>query len=152
MGIEKGTVTGDKKIFTCEDIPYDPLAEKWLRGDEDLDRKVKAKFDQMKAADWFKHLEECKKEQQEADAARAKETARAERRAKEEGNMKGKGPRKRQYESNESSELDTDEEKELRRKLKKKREAREAREKESAGPSRSKSSNTKNFYLSDDLD
>ncbi|KAJ7868251.1 hypothetical protein B0H14DRAFT_3585930 [Mycena olivaceomarginata] len=104
LGIGNGPLTADKKLFTSSDIPYDPLAEKWVNGDVTLDAKDKACFDKMSGLDWTTHLADAKKKKLPADKLAADKAA---RRAREKWKSRHQehqsGLKKRKHFSNGSS-------------------------------------------------
>lgn len=144
LGIEKGTAGNDRKIFTAPGMVYDPNTTKWLNGDKDLDPKIKATFDAFTGPKWFEHLKECKADK-EAERKEEEERKEKERRALK------KTAKKRAYQSDSDSSgvLDSEEEREMKRRLKKAK-ARKAEGGE-AGASRPKKLK-KLQYDSDDID
>ncbi|KAJ7844842.1 hypothetical protein B0H13DRAFT_2363989 [Mycena leptocephala] len=168
LGIGNSTVTSDRNLVTCPDIPYDPLAERWVKGDPDLNPKVKAKFDQMHRAEWFAHLEKAKADKIAADEAEAKEAAREERRKRRRAEVEPKkrrqeaegshgqhlAPSKRPHESDSSASIsDSEEERRLKRKLKKIREKRALEEADNGeGKSRTKGKGKGKALSSDHLE
>ncbi|KAJ6608389.1 hypothetical protein B0H10DRAFT_2226895 [Mycena sp. CBHHK59/15] len=82
LGIRNSTVTSDRKLFASGDIPYNPLAKKWVNGNIDLDSKVRAKFKKMKRAEWLAYLAEAKAAKVAADEAEEKEATKEVRRKK----------------------------------------------------------------------
>ncbi len=154
LGIANGTVTADKKLFTSTDISYDPFAEKWVNGDDDLDPKVKARFDKMTKAEWIAHLTEAKKEKLVADKAA--------RRTKEKGKHRHQehqsGSKKRKRDTDGSPSMGSEEEEEVLRRAEeiRQRKARKASRQVAGGgngegPSRSKGRRGDGFD-SDELD
>jgi hypothetical protein len=168
LGIGNSTVTSDRNLVTCPDIPYDPLAERWVKGDPDLNPKVKAKFDQMHRAEWFAHLEKAKADKIAVDEAEAKEAAREERRKRRRAEVEPKkrrqeaegshgqhlAPSKRPHESDSSASIsDSEEERRLKRKLKKIREKRALEEADNGeGKSRTKGKGKGKALSSDHLE
>ncbi|KAJ7211496.1 hypothetical protein B0H12DRAFT_1238714 [Mycena haematopus] len=110
LGISNGTSTSDKKLFTSPDIAYDPLAERWVKGDSELSAKDKARFDKMKRSEFQAHLDEAKADKVAADKAA--------RRLKEKTEKMEKRADKRRHESDDSV-IDSEEERRLERRLKK---------------------------------
>ncbi|KAJ6469344.1 hypothetical protein C8R45DRAFT_1105209 [Mycena sanguinolenta] len=136
LGISNGTVTADKNAFDCPDIECDPLAQRWVKGDETLDPKVSASFNKIKRKAWLAHLEKAKADKAAADkgASRAKQR---EQRVSSKEQERGK----RRHESDGSTEVDSEDERQAKRELrriKKKRKAQEVGNGNEAGPSRHK--------------
>ncbi|KAJ6484111.1 hypothetical protein C8R45DRAFT_931565 [Mycena sanguinolenta] len=154
LGICNGTVTADRNAFDCPDIECDPLAQRWVKGDETLDPKVIASFNKMKRKAWLAHLEKAKAEKAAADKAASRAKQREQRVA---SNEQKRG--KRQHESDEFTDSEVDSEDERRAKhelkrIKKKQKAQEVGNGNEAGPSRHKerSKAPTSEYLDNDSD
>ncbi|KAK6981073.1 hypothetical protein R3P38DRAFT_3465367, partial [Favolaschia claudopus] len=91
LGVGTSTISSDKSFIEHKDLPYDPLAVRWVQGDPTLDATTKAKFDSMSSKEWCNHLEEAKQDKLEADEEAAQKASK--------GKGKEKAARKRSHRS-----------------------------------------------------